>query len=141
MERSELVHRSDSFFQVLLCFETITIVLLFFPAFGLALGSNSHEDEALYQKISSEGSLALPQHRRGMLFRHPRFSCAHRWRLNLCQEDAPCIVLKFRYISYLHFITLPCILLLSLCFGSTCTPLTLLLLRYIYYGVLLIVLG
>jgi len=68
VECSELVHRSDSFFQVLLCFETITIVLLFFPAFGLSLGSNSHEDEALYQKISSEGSLALPQHRRAMLF-------------------------------------------------------------------------
>jgi len=49
-------------------------------------------------------------------------------------------VLKFRYISYVHFITLPCILLLSLCFGSTCTPLTLLQLRYIF-GVLLIVLG
>jgi len=43
------------------------------------------------------------------------------------------LVLKFRYISYVHFITLPCILLLSLCFGSACTPLTLLLLRYILW--------
>jgi len=42
-------------------------------------------------------------------------------------------LLKFRYISYVHFITLPCILLLSLCFGSTCTPLTLLQLRYILW--------
>ena len=42
-------------------------------------------------------------------------------------------MLKFRYISYVHFITLPCILLLSLCFGSTCTPLTLLQLRYILW--------
>ena len=40
-------------------------------------------------------------------------------------------VLKFRYISYVHFITLPYILLLSLCFGFTCTPLTLLQPRYI----------
>jgi len=43
------------------------------------------------------------------------------------------VVLKFHYISYVHFITLPCILLLSLCFGSTCTPLTLLQLRYILW--------
>jgi len=42
-------------------------------------------------------------------------------------------LLKFRYISYVYFITLPCILLLSLCFGSTCTPLTLLQLRYILW--------
>ena len=40
-------------------------------------------------------------------------------------------MLKFRYISYVHFIRLPCILLLSLCFSSACTPLTLLQLRYI----------
>jgi len=43
------------------------------------------------------------------------------------------LLLKFRYISYVHFITLPCILLLSLCFGFTCTPLTLLQLRYILW--------
>ena len=36
-----------------------------------------------------------------------------------------------RYVSYVYFITLPCIILLSLCFGFTCTPLTLLQLRYI----------
>ena len=42
-------------------------------------------------------------------------------------------LLKFRYISYVHFITLPCILSLSLCFGFTCTPLTLLQLRYILW--------
>ena len=39
-----------------------------------------------------------------------------------------------RYVSYVYFITLPCILLLSLCFGFTCTPLTLLQLRYILWG-------
>ena len=42
-------------------------------------------------------------------------------------------VLKFRYISYVPFITPLCILLLSLCFGSACTPLTLLQLRYILW--------
>jgi len=42
-------------------------------------------------------------------------------------------MLKFRYISYVHFITLPCILLLSLYFRYTCTPLTLLQLRYILW--------
>jgi len=47
--------------------------------------------------------------------------------------DWDATMLKFRYISYVHFITLPCILLLSLCFGSTCTPLTLLQLRYILW--------
>jgi len=41
--------------------------------------------------------------------------------------------LKFRYISYEHFITLPCILLLSLCFGPAFIPLTLLQLRYILW--------
>ena len=35
------------------------------------------------------------------------------------------------YVPYVYFITLPCIHLLSLCFGFTCTPLTLLQLRYI----------
>ena len=38
-----------------------------------------------------------------------------------------------RYVPYVYFITLPCILLLSLCFGFTCTPLTLLQLRYILW--------
>ena len=37
------------------------------------------------------------------------------------------------YVPYVYFITLPCILLLSLCFGFTCTPLTLLQLRYILW--------
>ena len=46
-----------------------------------------------------------------------------------------------RYVPYVYFITLPCILLLSLCFGFTRTPLTLLQLRYIlwcfivYFGI------
>ena len=35
------------------------------------------------------------------------------------------------YVSYVYYITLLCIVLLSLCFGFTCTPLTLLQLRYI----------
>jgi len=43
------------------------------------------------------------------------------------------VLLKFRYISYLYFITVLCIILLSLCFSSTCTPLTLLQLRYILW--------
>ena len=34
-----------------------------------------------------------------------------------------------RYAPYVYFTTLPCILLLSLCFGFTCTPLTLLQLK------------
>ena len=38
-----------------------------------------------------------------------------------------------RYVPYVYFMTLPCILLLNLCFGFTCTPLTLLQLRYILW--------
>ena len=41
---------------------------------------------------------------------------------------------KLRYISYMHFITLPCILLLTLCFSSAYIPLTLLQLRYILWN-------
>ena len=52
---------------------------------------------------------------------------------NQLAADGSLNVLKFRYISYVHFITLQFILLLSLCFGSTCTPLTLLQLRYILW--------
>jgi len=48
-------------------------------------------------------------------------------------------VLKFFVYFLCIFNTLPCILLLSLCFGSACPPLTLLQLRYIYYGVLLFI--
>ena len=43
-----------------------------------------------------------------------------------------------RYVPYVYFITLPCILLLSRCFGFTCTPLTLLQLRYILWCLLFI---
>ena len=40
-------------------------------------------------------------------------------------------LLKFPLNFLVYFMTQPCILLPSLCFGSTCTPLTLLQLRYI----------
>jgi len=43
------------------------------------------------------------------------------------------IVLKFFVYFLCIFNTLPCILLLSLCFGSACPPLTLLQLRYILW--------
>jgi len=52
---------------------------------------------------------------------------------NQLAADGSLYVLKFRYISYVHFLTLAFILLLSLCFGSTCTPLPLLQLRYILW--------
>ena len=51
-------------------------------------------------------------------------------KLLLERED---VVEISRYIPYVYFITLPCILLLILCFGFTCTPLTLLQLRYILW--------
>jgi len=47
----------------------------------------------------------------------------------------PLVVLLLKFFVYFLciFNTLPCILLLSLCFGSACPPLTLLQLRYILW--------
>ena len=46
-------------------------------------------------------------------------------------ESCEICLAQSRFVT--HFITLPCILLLSSCFGFTCTPLTLLQLRYILW--------
>jgi len=68
--------------------------------------------------------MATPTHGSLQYFFNPTFPSFLNGRIRT-------LMLKFRYISYVYFIKLPCILLLSLCFGCACTRLTLLQLRYI----------
>ena len=70
--------------------------------------------------------MATPTHGSLQYFFNPTFSSSLTGRI-------ASLMFKFCYISYMYFITLPCILLLSLCFGSACTLLTLLQLRYILW--------